>query len=284
MKQWDKGKVSIIIPAYQSETYLEQCLTSVVKQSYRPIEVIICDGNSSDRTWEIAGQFTKRYDFVKRMRQTGTGVSNARNEGMKAAAGEYIQFVDSDDFLLPAATEQMVHALEAEDADIVLAGFRMRKSGAERTPRAGSYTDAAEFVKERFPEAYGYRTNFLNTPWNKLYRRRNLTAVFPEDLSLGEDLLFNLEVLKEAKGIVVIPHVVYEYNNVNENSLMHRFWSNGFAIETRIHKAVKNFVKHSLKKGRSKRNHEITAVLYRNYFHGLRGKLYDYKTHIFHRS
>lgn len=280
MKQYDKGKVSIIIPTFQSETYFQQCLTSVVKQSYPLIEVIICDGNSSDGTWEIAGRFAKDYDFVKRIRQSGTGVSNARNEGMKAAAGEYIQFVDSDDFLLPEATAQMVHAIEAENADMVLAGFRMRKTGTERTPRAGYYADDTEFVRKRFPEAYGYRTNFLNTPWNKLYRRSNLKAVFPEDLSLGEDLLFNLQVLKTAKGISVIPNVVYEYNNLNENSLMHRFWKDGFAIETRIHQEVKSFVKGALKKGKQKRSHEINVVLYENYFHGLRGKLYDYRKHI----
>lgn len=284
MKQYEKGTVSVVIPAFQSERYLEQCLFSVIKQSYRPLEVIICDGHSSDRTWEIAGQFAEKYDFVKRIRQTGKGVSNARNEGMDQAVGEYIQFVDSDDILMPDATVRMVYALEAEHADIVLAGYRVLKSGEERTPETGSYRNATEFVRERFAEAYGRRTNFLNTPWNKLFRRENLSARFPEDLSMGEDLLFNLEVLRTADGISVIPDIVYEYNNGNENSLMHQYFKHGIAIETRIHRAAKAFVRDALKKEGGRRDREIRAALLDNYIHALHVRLYAMKEHFLGRK
>lgn len=284
MMKYEKGTVSVVIPAFQSETYLEQCLFSVVKQSYPSMEVIICDGNSSDKTWEIAGRFAEKYGFVKRIRQTGKGVSNARNEGMEEAVGEYIQFVDSDDFLLPDATARMVHVLESEHADIVLAGYRMLKSGEERKPEAGYYRNDTEFVKKRFAEAYGYRTNFLNTPWNKLFRRKNLTAGFPEDLSMGEDLLFNLEVLRSAAGISVIPDVVYEYNNLNENSLMHQYWKHGIAIETRIHRAVKHFVRDALKKEQGGKSRELKAVLRENYMHALHGRMYAMKEHYLGRE
>lgn len=282
MRPYKEGMVSMIVPTFFSEKYLERCLLSVVNQSYPLREVIICNGNSTDATWEIAGEFVKTYDFVKRIRQTGTGVSNARNEGMREAAGEYIQFVDSDDFLMPDATQTLVRAMVSNHADMVMAGFRILKSGQERTPAAGVYENAAAFVEQRFAQAYGYRTNFVNTPWNKLYRRTNRMAHFPEDLSLGEDLIFNLEMLRQAKGIVVIPDVIYEYNNLNENSLMHQFWKDGIAIETRLHRAVKRFVKECLGKGNQKK--EINAVIRENYLHALHGKCYAYRCALLHRD
>ena len=150
MKTYQKGMVSIIIPTFQSETYLEKCLTSVVEQRYPSIEVIICDGKSSDGTWEIAGRFAQKYPFVKRMKQSKKGVSNARNEGMAVAEGEYIQFVDSDDFLLPDTTEKLVHALEEKNAELVLAGFKMLKTGEERRPSEGFYENVTAFVENRF--------------------------------------------------------------------------------------------------------------------------------------
>ncbi len=266
MSEFSGKLVSIIVPTCNSGRYLTDCLDSIVCQSYRPIEVIVCDGQSVDATWEIANDFAGRYGFVRPVRQSGQGVSGARNMGMEMASGDYIQFVDSDDRLIPDATACMVHALESRRADVVMAGFRILKSGEERRPAPGYYRNADEFVAERFAESYGYRSNFLNTPWNKMYRRENLTAVFPGDLSLGEDLLFNLEVLRSAEGITVIPEIVYEYNNVNEQSLVHRFREDGFAIETRLHCAVKEFVN-----GRP----ELRMVLYENYLYGIKDKLYS---------
>lgn len=283
MKTYQKGMVSIIIPTFQSETYLEKCLTSVVGQSYPSIEVIICDGKSSDGTWEIAGRFAKKYPFVKRMKQSKKGVSNARNEGMAAAGGEYIQFVDSDDFLLPETTEKLVHALEEKNAELVLAGFKMLKTGEERRPSEGFYENVTAFVENRFTEAYGYRTNFINTPWNKLYRRSCIQTGFPEDLSLGEDLIFNLEALTCAKGIAVIPDVVYEYNNLNENSLMHCYRRDGIAIEGRLYRAVRDFAKGCPGRNMWKEDAAIRKVVRGNYRHGVRGNLYVRKKRLLNR-
>lgn len=265
-----KGLVSIIVPTYFSEQYLEKCLNCIVNQTYPDIEVIICDGASTDGTVEIIEQFEKKYSFVRCVHKENEGVSASRNRGMRDAVGEYLQFVDSDDFLLPDATETMVQALETSGADMCIAGFRILKTGEERCPKPGIYEGAEEFAKH-LPEYYFYKNNCLNTPWNKMYRRENLSAHFPEDLSMGEDLMFNLQVLRQTEAIVVIPHLVYEYNNINDQSLAYRYRENGFEIETMLHEQM---IKFAQDYGGS------TEILYANYLFGLKTKM----TALIHKS
>lgn len=240
MSVYIKGLVSIIVPTFFSEKYLEKCLESIVCQTYPDIEVIVCDGDSSDRTPEIISDFAGRYSFLRYIRKKNEGVSASRNRGMEEARGEYIQFVDSDDFLMPDAVETMVKAISSSGADVCIAGFTILKTGEERHPMPGVYEGPGEFAKKLRPYYY-YKNNCINTPWNKMYRRNGLNARFPEDLSMGEDLLFNLSVFSETGKIVVIPDIVYEYNNINDQSLAYRYRENGFEIETMLYRAMKKF-------------------------------------------
>lgn len=270
MSEWQKGLVSIVVPTYFSEKYLEKCLESIVKQTYPKLEVIICDGASRDRTREIISGFEKSYPFVRCIDKENEGVSASRNLGIENTRGEYLQFVDSDDFLLPDACEIMVRTLEETGASLCIAGFRILKTGEERCPLPGVYEGAAEFARH-LPEYYYYKKNCMNTPWNKMYRREGLTARFPKELSMGEDLMFNLQVIKGAGRIAVIPNLVYEYNNVNDQSLAYRYREDGFEIETMLHKKMMEF---------AEEYGVDTDVLYANYLFGLKAKM----TALVHKS
>ncbi len=271
MCEYEKGLVSIVVPTYFSEKYLDLCLHCIVNQTYPKIEVIVCDGSSEDRTVEIIEKYEKAYDFVRCIHKENKGVSDSRNVGMSAAKGEYLEFVDSDDFLLPKACETLVKEIERTQADVVIAGFRIMKTGEERKPLSGVYEGGKEFAAH-LENYYFYKRNCMNTPWNKLYRRETLKAHFPEELSMGEDLLFNLQVYDAAGRIAVIPDLVYEYNNVNDESLAYRYRENGFEIETMLHESMMEFAE---KYGRQDK-----TVLYRNYIFGIKTKM----TALVHRS
>lgn len=279
MSEFQKGLVSIVVPTYFSERYLEKCLACLVSQTYPDIEVLVCDGASTDGTVAIIERFERKYPFVRCIHKENEGVSASRNRGMQEAAGEYLQFVDSDDFLLPDACETMVRALEETGADLCIAGFRILKSMEERRPLAGVYEGAAEFARH-LPDYYYYKKNCLNTPWNKLYRRERIHAEFPAGLSMGEDLVFNLQVLEGAGKIVVIPDLVYEYNNRNDQSLAYRYRENGFEIETMIHERMLAFADRYSGRDEGGMEASVRDVLYANYLFGLKAKI----TALVHKS
>jgi glycosyltransferase involved in cell wall biosynthesis len=262
MSEWEKGLVSIVVPTYFSEKYLEQCLDSIVHQTYPNIEVIICDGASTDRTVEIIEQYESRYPYIRCIHKENEGVSASRNCGIHAARGEYLQFVDSDDFLLPNACETMVKALKETGSDLCIAGYHILRTEEKRSPLPGVYEGPGEFAGH-LQDYYFYKKNCMNTPWNKLYRRETLRAEFPESLSMGEDLMFNLQVLREAKRIAVISEIVYVYNNLNVESLAYRYRENGFEIETMLHENMLGFQRQF--------GGDIN-VLYANYLFGIKTK------------
>lgn len=271
MSDYKKGLVSIVVPTYFSEKYLERCLQCIVEQSYPDIEVILVDGESADGTMEIIDRYVDKYDFIRCIQKKNEGVSVSRNCGMQAAQGEYLEFVDSDDFLMPQACETLVRVIRQTGADVVTAGFTALKTGEKRHPEAAVFDGAEEFAKA-FGRYYFYKQNCLNVPWNKLYRRETLTAEFPAELSMGEDLMFNLQVFEGAEKIAFIPDVVYQYNNVNDQSLAYRYRENGFEIETLLHGAVLDFV--------TRHGGDCDEVLYGNYLFGIKAKI----TALVHKS
>ena len=271
MSEWQKGLVSIVVPTYFSEKYLKKCLQCIVKQTYPDIEVIVVDGGSEDGTMEIIHSYAEQYDFIRCIQKKKEGVSASRNRGMEAARGEYLEFVDSDDFLMPNACETLVKAIRQTGADVVTAGFTAMKTGEKRSPVAAVFNGADEFVQS-FGQYYSYKQNCLNVPWNKIYRRETLCAEFPKELSMGEDLMFNLQVFEKAEKLAFIPELVYQYNNVSDESLAYRYRENGFKIETMLHEAVLDFV--------ARHGGSCDSVLYGNYLFVIKAKI----TALVHKS
>lgn len=233
-----KGLVSIIIPVYNSSERLEACLDSIVAQTYETIEVLIVDDCSTDGSLEICRAYEARYPYVHVFTKANEGVSAARNYGMSKAAGEYIQFADSDDQLKPDACRQLVYRMEQDNSDLVIGGYYNEKEQRDNTYPDTVFESRDAFIKE-FPELF--TGLFLHVPWNKLYRRRALTAKFPENLSKGEDLLFNLQVFSQVSKISMLSQSVYEYHNVSDSSLSFRFREDAMEIEERLYLATEKF-------------------------------------------
>lgn len=235
--------VSIVIPVYNAAPDLARCIESVRKQTYRNIEVFLVNDGSKDASSPICHMYERIDPRVHVIDKENAGVSAARNTGIAAAQGKYIQFVDSDDWLAPDFTEKLVSAAEAHTADLVIAPFWMVYP-ENYVEHIRPWEKALQHVLQRNPprtRAYGYlpagvytgqeyakhliqkpNTFYYGSPCNKLYRRDLLlkhSLHFRKEL-FAEDQLFNTEYLRFVRTAVSIPDIGYYYLQ-NSQSVSH---------------------------------------------------------------
>lgn len=201
--------ISIIVPVYKSEKTLGGCLESLLAQTYRDIEVICVVDGSPDSCGEICDRYAKKDGRVRVIKRANGGVSSARNRGIAEAAGEYIAFVDSDDTVEPDYCEKLLEAMEKTGAQLVICGFHHWYVGRDvvKKPETEAVYETADYAEDFLSL---YRDGYLNMPWNKLFRKEPAGS-FDASLSLGEDLLFNMDYLEKCSRIAVIPEALYHY-------------------------------------------------------------------------
>ena len=216
-------KVSIVIPVYRAEKYMERCVDSVLAQTYENIEVILVEDGSPDRCGEICDAYAKKDARVKVIHKENEGVSKARNTGLKEVTGEFVQFVDSDDALKPNMTELLVKNMAEQSGDLVICGFYEENLNYSKVSKPGDEPgvyDQKKFLQNITKNPYSFHYGVL---WNKLFRTELLKeqVAFSQDMDFGEDFIFNLHYLKYAKRIVVIEEPLYSYVRYNTDSLMY---------------------------------------------------------------
>ncbi len=237
-------KVSIIIPVYKVEKYLEECVESVMKQRYSPIEIILVDDGSPDNCPQICEQLAQKYENIKVIHQVNSGQGVARNNGMRAATGKYICFMDSDDCLDgKEALSKMVKCAENNQADIVVGSFR-RFSETRSTEKnyhhlkAGEYTKTTDF---RFNGFYKY--GHLAYNWGKLYRKEFLdkhnllSPIYP----FTQDKAHNIMCCVCEPVYAFIPDSVYLYR-VNEESVTFKYKANFIPVWVAIAEDFETFL------------------------------------------
>lgn len=215
-------KVSIIIPVYKAEKYLSKCVDSVLNQSYTDLEVILIEDGSPDRCGEICDAYAKKDSRVKVLHKENEGVSMARNAGLEIATGEYVQFVDSDDYLEVQMTEKLINAMEAQKVDMVLCSFYEKNLNFEKVSKTeeepGVY-NKDDFLMRIMNNPYSFHYGVL---WNKLFKRTVIEKIrFSSDMDFGEDFIFNLHYLGQIEKIAVIEEPLYYYIRYNTDSLMY---------------------------------------------------------------
>ena len=215
--------VSIVIPVYNAAPNLARCIESVRKQTYRNIEVFLVNDGSKDASSPICHMYERIDTRVHVIDKENAGVSAARNKGIAAAQGKYIQFVDSDDYLAPGATATLIERAEHAGADMVIAHYYRVDGG--KTTRHGflkrrDVMDQREFARELMDEPASFYYGVL---WNKLYRTaliRDNGVLCREELNWSEDFLFNLEYIRYAHRFCAVDTPVYYYVK-NEKSITH---------------------------------------------------------------
>lgn len=206
--------VSMIIPIYNGQLTLERCLASIKRQTYKDFEVIMVNDGSDDHSLQICKKYVNLDTRFKLLTKENSGVSNSRNQGIAMAKGNYVQFLDCDDWITKDATEMLVTAGELTNCEMVISGFfrvigkNFYPKGQIKVSKSLTRLEFAEYMMEA-PANYYY-----GVLWNKLYRldiirKNNLKC--DEELHWCEDFLFNLEYLRYAQSITVVDKPLYYY-------------------------------------------------------------------------
>ena len=247
----EKGclRLSVIIPTYNCEAYLDECLASVLSQLPEDCELIAADDGSTDGTAQLLAGYEGRRENLRILYCPHRGASGARNAGLDAAAGEYVAFLDCDDCLRAGFFAESLPLL-AQGADLYIFGI-------ERVPLAGD--PEAWTVEDRvFPDASAFADAYVRTRrmliysnCNKFYRRRLIEAQglrFAEDVSFGEDRLFNYRFLQGCGSIVTSGILMLRYLQRSLDSLSSRHIPDYFTRALALHRAkVESFL--SLSRG-----------------------------------
>lgn len=209
-------KISIIIPVYKVEPYLEACINSILNQTYRNLEVILVDDGSPDKCGEICDRYAKEDDRVCVIHKSNAGVARARNDGIEAATGAYISFIDSDDWIAENAYEVLYRGLKEQEADCAVGGcvtvidsdgvldYKERNKGTFGT------ISAEEAMKGVLLRG--------SAVWNRLFKREIFKEIrFPLD-RVNDDEVVALHAYAECKKIVFLDADTYYYR-IRSNSI-----------------------------------------------------------------
>lgn len=200
--------VSVIIPAYNIASYLPACLDSLLRQTYKELEIIVMDDGSRDATGEVAERYAALDARIRAAHQPNNGVMMARKHAMELATGDYLCFVDGDDYLPDDAIQTLYEAVQAHEADIVCGDYYrvtpdycIEVNSPQRAPERG-----LDYLKGLLAHQ---TEGFLCT---KLYRRALFSALdHSHPLHYAEDLYINLQVACQQPHVVHVPHCVYSY-------------------------------------------------------------------------
>lgn len=201
------SKVSIIVPVYNIEAYIDRCIKSLLSQTISDIEIIAIDDGSTDSSYEKLKQYQ---DCITILHHDNHGVSYSRNCGIQKATGEYIMFVDGDDWIDSDMVESLLKLTEEGTIDIVRCGYvREYPSRQELVPLC---TEKQKFVKNKTDIYQKFIRNYqLASPWCQLIRRTCIQTLFDENIKVGEDYLFNLALYTNASSFVFVPNTYYHY-------------------------------------------------------------------------
>lgn len=247
--------ISVIIPIYNVEKYLRQCLDTVINQSYKNLEIILVDDGSPDGCANICEEYALKDSRIKVIHKSNEGLGYARNTGLKHASGDYIYFLDSDDWIDLNFFECMAGAMESYNADMVICGFNKASGNKIEAHRMVSETEIIEnemIADSILLPMIGRESTYLNDytinmcVWTNLYKRsiidKNKLLFFSEREYLSEDICFNLKYLHHINKVIMIPDCLYYYRN-NPVSLTNQYKPNEYFMIVRLYNEIFQLIK-----------------------------------------
>ena len=216
----NKLDLSIIIPVYNTEEYLDKCLNSIISQQIDNYEIIIVNDGSPDESERIIKSFKERYNNITYIKKENGGLSSARNEGLKVARGKYLGFVDSDDYIDKLMYSKMIKKAYEYNADIVICDMKYELDGKDVSNT--EFKDFGVLSKEDALIKYLEQTYFRSHAQNKIYRRELFSGIsFPEG-KLFEDVATFYKLVDRSKRVAFINEKLYIYNQGNLSSITKR--------------------------------------------------------------
>lgn len=224
----EQATVSIIIPVYNAEAYLDRCLTGVTRQTYQNLEVILVDDGSYDSSFKICKEYQDRDKRIQLIQKKNEGVSKARNTGIQMSSGKYILFVDADDEIEKTYVE--VLARHMRDNELAICAYI--RQGKER--KSIVYQQDGALSRETL-FLHTFCSNLIGGAcWNKMFsaeliRRHKLQ--FEVSVSMGEDMLFLGEYYRVCKKVIYLPECLYCYNRNADSAMQRSYQKRKFDIQ-----------------------------------------------------
>lgn len=210
--------VSILVPVYNTEHYLPRCLDTIVNQTYRSLQVVVVDDGSRDGSLEVARQYAEQYSFVEVLHQDNAGVAAARNNLLAHMQGDYVIFVDSDDWIEPDMVEFLVDKVNESGADVVTCGMVVGEKEVTT-----DYTETL-WDREETVRRFLFHNELSGSLWNKLVKTSLLHNLqFDTRVSYGEDALFTWHYLQRINSLLFTTRRLYHYRR-NFQSISHQAW------------------------------------------------------------
>lgn len=253
-----KPLISIIVPVYNVEKYLSKCLDSLVNQTYENIEIVCVDDGSIDSSGEICDEYAKKDARIKVIHKENGGLSDARNVGLETINGEYVMFIDSDDWIDKDTCDYCINTLKLYDVDLILWSYiREYKNNAKpkRLFMNGSrYFDDQEIKEKIFLRCVGLNgvelrnvenMDSIVTAWGKLYKRDKINNIrFKATTEIGtEDALFNIYVMDNINSAFYIDRYMSHYRRDNVISLTSTYKSELYTCWQRLYDYIEAFIK-----------------------------------------
>lgn len=219
------ANISVIVPVYNVEKYLDRCIKSIINQTFEDIEIILVNDGSTDRSGDICDEYKRKDSRIKVIHQNNKGVSNARNKGILEASGDYIQFVDSDDWIEKEFCENVYNQIYKYNPDIIFTGFILEDDHGnlirEKIPNK-NFINSNEDLKIRVAQMYN--EGLLGYSFTNIYRKDILDKYnikFNESMNLFEDEEFIFNYFKYVKNAIFLENSYYHYikYGVNEKTL-----------------------------------------------------------------
>ncbi|WP_110301219.1 glycosyltransferase [Halanaerobium congolense] len=213
------NKISIIVPVYNSEKYLRRCINSIISQTYSNLEIILINDGSEDKSGEICEEFSLLDNRVKVIHTENCGQASARNTGLKIATGDYIGFVDSDDWIDKDMYELLLKMIEKHDADIAECGFNVvyddyiERLNKQSFIVSDKITSIRNFVKNS-------RLHSNIVIWNKLYSKKIISDLRFPIIPAYEDDYFTLRALYNSNKLVSTTNAKYNYYQTKAPSVI----------------------------------------------------------------
>lgn len=228
----EKSIVSIVIPVYNADKYIDRCLESILNQTYPSLEVILIDDGSTDSSWDKLNDYCKKHpEKIKIFTQSNIGVSKTRNKGIELASGKYLMLMDNDDYIEKDYVERFVQEIEKGDYDVVIGGFQ----------RPDSQGNIIEEVHLNVNEEYSkYK---IVAAWAKLYKldyiKNNHIAFL--DSNIGEDMYFTIQAILKTNKVKIIDYVGYNwfYNELSVSNTSHKNLNNNLQFDFLINELYK---------------------------------------------
>ena len=214
------AEVSVIVPVYQVEQYLRQCLDSILNQTFKDIEVILIDDGSKDNSGKICDEYALNDNRVKVIHQKNMGLSDARNSGMNLMSGKYFMFVDSDDYVSELMIEKLYIRAVETDADVVCCNFEYFWENNEKE----SFSTKEKTEELNSSEIFNHRKNeknygFWTVAWNKLHKSSSMNSFRFRSGKIHEDEFWANDIYQKDLKVVTIEDSLYYYRQ-RHNSIV----------------------------------------------------------------